>query len=145
MTKKIYRTANGKMVDLGALQLQNENVRAVGNMGVNARGDLIDGKNKSIKSRNEQVAKQYKRQVSGNVKDEPVATSKKNMQPVETQAQETVKTVKAPTPVVPEPEPVVQSDASQGGLAAAIARARSIKQEPMTPAPSRNSGGPVKI
>ena len=45
MTRKVYRTANGKMVDLGALQLQNENVRAVGNMGVNARGDIIDSGN----------------------------------------------------------------------------------------------------
>ena len=64
MTKKIYRTAQGKIVDLGALQLQNENVRAVGNMGVNARGDLVDSRNRSISSKNQQVANQYRKQTN---------------------------------------------------------------------------------
>ena len=62
MTRKVYRTAQGKMVDLGSLQLQNETVRAVGNMGVNARGDIVDSKNSSIASKNRQVAKQYQKQ-----------------------------------------------------------------------------------
>ena len=55
MTRKIYRTAQGKMVDLGRLQLQNENVRAVGNMKVNSRGDRLDSTNRPIQTRNEQV------------------------------------------------------------------------------------------
>ena len=38
---KVYRTANGGKVDLGALILSNENTRAAGNMGVNARGDRL--------------------------------------------------------------------------------------------------------
>ena len=42
MSRKIYKSAMGKTVDLGALLLQNEQVRAVGNMGVNAAGDRID-------------------------------------------------------------------------------------------------------
>ena len=41
MAKKTYRTAQGKMVDFGALLSQNENVPALGNMNVNARGDEI--------------------------------------------------------------------------------------------------------
>jgi len=45
MTKEVHRTANGKKVDMGSLRLRNENVRAVGNMKVNARGDLVDDKN----------------------------------------------------------------------------------------------------
>ena len=64
MTGRMYRSAQGKMVDLGALQLRNENVRAVGNMGVNARGDLLDSNNKPIDSKNNQVARQYQRQTS---------------------------------------------------------------------------------
>ena len=75
MTRKVYRTAQGKMVDLGALQLRNENVRAVGNMKVNARGDLIDSANRTINSRNQQVAKQYRRQTNTNVSDSPVISS----------------------------------------------------------------------
>lgn len=63
MTKKVYRTANGKTIDMGKLMLQNENTRAVGNMNVNARGDLIDDKNRVITSKNQQVKKHYDRQV----------------------------------------------------------------------------------
>lgn len=64
MTKQIYRTANGKAVDMGKLMLQNENTRAVGNMGVNARGDMLDHQNQVISSKNQQVQRQYNRQIS---------------------------------------------------------------------------------
>ena len=37
MTNKVYRSANGKQVDLGALILKNEGVTAVGNMSAKAR------------------------------------------------------------------------------------------------------------
>jgi hypothetical protein len=62
MTNEVYRSANGKTVDMGALRLQNEKVRAVGNMRVNARGDIIDDNNEVIRTRNEQVSKQYQKQ-----------------------------------------------------------------------------------
>ena len=125
MTQKTYRTAQGKIVDLGALQLKNENVRAVGNMNVNAKGDLIDGSNRPISSRNEQVGRQYKKQT--NVNDDAVVSSKKSA---------------AVNPVVAEPIPVPPEDFEDdfaktdevepvNGLAAAIARARQVKQEPL--------------
>ena len=59
MTSKVYKSAQGKTVDMGRLQLQNENVRAVGNMKVNARGDMIDDMNRVISTKAEQVNKQY--------------------------------------------------------------------------------------
>ncbi len=133
MTKRVYRTAQGKIVDLGAIQLQNENVRAVGNMNVNARGDLVDHNNRPVSRRTQQVSKQYNRQVT-NVSEAPVAPSRKHAQ------------AQADAPMVeseflePEPEqaPVVESapesvepTVNEGGLAAAIARARQIKQEPL--------------
>jgi hypothetical protein len=62
MTNEVYRSANGKTVDMGALRLQNEKVRAVGNMRVNARGDVINDANQVIRTRNEQVGKQYQQQ-----------------------------------------------------------------------------------
>ena len=62
MTNKVYKTAMGKAVDIGALMLQNENVRAVGNMGVNARGDRIDSHNRVIDSKNNQIKRQNQRQ-----------------------------------------------------------------------------------
>jgi hypothetical protein len=66
MTNEVYRSANGKTVDMGALRLQNEKVRAVGNMRVNARGDVINDSNEVIRTRNEQVNKQYQKQTRPN-------------------------------------------------------------------------------
>ena len=64
MTSKVYKSAQGKAVDMGRLQLQNENVRAVGNMKVNARGDMVDDMNRVISTKAEQVNKQYKTQTT---------------------------------------------------------------------------------
>ena len=123
MTRKVYRTAQGKMVDLGALQLRNENVRAVGNMKVNARGDLIDSGNRAIDTRNRQVARQYSRQTT-NVTDTPVRASQAAApsvpKPPEDFNDDFVKQ--------PEPTPAATPAA---GLAAAIARAREIRQDPL--------------
>jgi hypothetical protein len=74
MTNRVYRSAQGKSVDMGALMLKNENVRAVGNMNVNARGDMIDNQNRTIASRTDQVRQQYKKQT--NVRNAPVTASK---------------------------------------------------------------------
>lgn len=62
MTKRVYKSANGKTVDMGSLALQNETVRAVGNMKVNARGDLIDENNRVIAKKNDQVNQTYNQQ-----------------------------------------------------------------------------------
>ena len=64
MAGKIYKTALGKTVDMGKLSLQHEKVRAVGNMKVNARGDMIDDMNRVISSKNDQVNKQYNKQTA---------------------------------------------------------------------------------
>ena len=57
MAQKIYKSAMGRVVDIGALMLENENVRAVGNMNVNARGDTLDSANRVIESKPKQVQK----------------------------------------------------------------------------------------
>jgi hypothetical protein len=61
MTNRVYTTANGKSIDFGALQLRNEETKAVGNMGVNARGDKIE-KNRVVETRSRMVQGQHKRQ-----------------------------------------------------------------------------------
>jgi hypothetical protein len=122
MTRKVYRTAQGKMVDLGALQLRNETVRSVGNMKVNARGDLIDSNNRAINSRNQQVDRQYRRQTS-NVSNTPVQHARSATvdipAPPEDFQDDFVKPADAAVP------------AAATGLAAAIARARQVRQEPL--------------
>lgn len=148
MTQRTYRTANGKVVDLGALQLKNENVRAVGNMPVNARGDLLDSYDRPIQSKPQQVATQYRKQVT-NVHDEGVVASKRAKADNRPQVQPVADAAPAPAAeAAPAPAPVAEEVAEEsGGLAAAIARARKVKQEPLkTPAQlAQESSGVKKI
>lgn len=146
MTKRIYRSARGKSVDLGSLILQNENTRAVGNMGVNTRGDKINANNEVIEPKTQIMEKRYESQV--NTKEDVIPTSARHAQEIEREkymAEKAKGTEKAhrkavkaqvkdginPSPAVLD-EPVQKSEASAtmpGGLAAAIARAKEIKQE----------------
>jgi hypothetical protein len=146
MTRKTYRTAQGKTVDLGALMLQNESIRAVGNMKVNARGDLVDGWNRPIDRRTQQVQKQYDRQVS-NVRDEPVVASSSPVS--DSAAAPKTKSAKEPKAApVTSSEPVESAAAAAPtGLAAAMARARQIRQEPIQTASqiAQNKPGVTRI
>ena len=63
MANNVYRTANGKMLDMRSLVLKNEKERAVGNMKVNARGDIIDDSNKVMVAKPQQVHKKYSQEV----------------------------------------------------------------------------------
>lgn len=60
----IYRTAQGKKVDMSSLAAKNEKVRAVGNMSVNARGDTIDSTGKVVVPVTKKVGERYQRTVS---------------------------------------------------------------------------------
>lgn len=169
MTKKVYRSAQGKMVDIGALMLQNEHVRAVGNMGVNARGDRITATNRNIESRTSVVQKQHNKAVSTNVIDEPFHSSRKSA--IESQrdlekeyfdnlkqqalaekktvtkpaGKKTVEPVAVTEPAVEEISTAVE-ETNEGGLAAAIARAKQVKQEPLkTSRQLAQEGGVKKI
>jgi hypothetical protein len=59
----VYRTAQGKQIDMAALAARNEKTRAVGNMKVNARGDTIDGTGKVIVPVTEKVGQNYSKTV----------------------------------------------------------------------------------
>ena len=70
-----YKTAMGKVVDMGILASKNEKARAVGNMKVNARGDTIDSAGNVIKSITSKVNENYAKTVgnrSANVVKRPV-------------------------------------------------------------------------
>ena len=141
MTSKIYKTAQGKTVDLGTIMLQNEQVRAVGNMNVNARGDKLDSNNRVIETKSRQIQRQNAR--TTNVSDDLVQTSaikakhsrKNNQESVQEPRHHLLPTVEideTPVAVVAPPAQDVATPAGripEGGLAAAIARTREIKQE----------------
>jgi hypothetical protein len=134
MTKKQYRSAMGKTVDMGALQLQNETVRAVGNMNVNARGDTLNSNNQIIDKKSQQVRRQYRRQ--SNVSNQEITTSnvalRKANQPVTEVFQDRFDDLPEDNDVMAEDiiaDVAPSTDEPRGGLAAAIARSRTVKQQ----------------
>ncbi|HET8688589.1 MAG TPA: hypothetical protein VFM18_18400 [Methanosarcina sp.] len=52
MTVGVRKTARGQQIDMDKLKLVNENVSAVGNMHVNARGDILGTGNQIAVGRN---------------------------------------------------------------------------------------------
>lgn len=58
MTRKQYKTARGKRFDMGEFAHSNETNRAIGNMNVNAKGDIL-GQGGHIKKTREEVVREY--------------------------------------------------------------------------------------
>jgi hypothetical protein len=66
--KKVYRTMQGKEIDMGKLINQNEMTIAVGNMRVNARGDKLGPGGKIVQTREGLLAeKQQANDTTGGV------------------------------------------------------------------------------
>jgi hypothetical protein len=132
MTKKQYRSAMGKTVDMGSLLLQNESVRAVGNMGVNARGDVINSNNKIIEKKSRQVQRHNRRTtgLSTSMPSSGTASAKNSQLDVEqpTVVEDTFNDLPEDNDIVNE-EPVVSTATPAGGLASAIARSRTVQQQ----------------
>lgn len=138
MTQKIYKSAMGKTVDLGALILENENTRAVGNMNVNARGDVLDGADRVIDTKNRQIQRQYKKQAT-NTSSIPTTTStrvarQKTASPTVEEVVVEEETAEETVEIITQPEPVIDETTTpipRGGLAAALAKSQAVKQELM--------------
>lgn len=64
----VYRSAQGKPIDMAQLASKNETIRAVGNMNVNARGDVLDSHNKVITDGTKRIKTGYNKTV---IKDAP--------------------------------------------------------------------------
>jgi hypothetical protein len=133
----------GKTVDMGSLLLQNERVRAVGNMNVNARGDRLDSNNQIVEPKNQQTQRRYRKQT--NVSAGPAHASTRSAMeaaqqpmvdptdsfsdlPIDEPLAEPPPAAPTPTPLVATP-PASSVPVQGGGLAGAIARSREVKQE----------------
>lgn len=80
-----YRSAQGKIVDMSQLTAKNEKVRAVGNMNVNARGDILDSHNRVIKDNTKRVKSSYQKTVGSKP---PVSRPATPAAPVKSQIKE---------------------------------------------------------
>ena len=97
--KRMYRTMQGRMVDIEKLRAANESVQAVGNMNVNARGDVL-GAGGQVVTPKEQIIKKYYEQPKGMVSDTP-----SKGKPMPAPKAEPVKTVQKMTPVAAKTAP----------------------------------------
>lgn len=137
---KTYKTAMGKTIDMGSMAVANEKIRAVGNMRVNARGDIIDSNNNIVKTRQQQLAEQYSTQTKK--QNRPGTAQKPQAEKPAPQAK--VKESAKPAPVTEEPvdfpEDVAEDDVeivkeepapakTVSGLAAAIAKTKETKKQ----------------
>jgi hypothetical protein len=135
MSKRVYKTANGRVINIDAIISQNEESIAVGNMRVNARGDELGPGGRIERSRDKVMSDYYKLNT-------PVATDhvpmprepvKKDIiddwiEPVELQQEEIVAEEAAP-----ETKPL------RGSLASSVAKVQTPKQ------PEIKKTGPSRI
>ena len=68
--KRMYRSMQGRMIDIEKLRAANEETIAVGNMNVNARGDVIGAGGQVATPKADVIAKYYE-QPKGRVDDTP--------------------------------------------------------------------------
>lgn len=127
----VYKSARGKMVDMDKIKLANENTVAVGNMKVNARGDLIGAGGEVAQGRNAIMDQVYA------VDPAPYSPNDPN---VYAQQQAAIDATKAKqlhdlannlvTPTTTQ-EPAVSDStpATRGSLASAVAKTVSVTQE----------------
>lgn len=98
----IHKSAMGRSVDMAALRAKNERVRAVGNMNVNSRGDVIDSNNEVINDNNKRVNQYYMNSAMSRGKPTGLNTAPSPVQGIVAKVQET------PMPV-PDQQPAAQS------------------------------------
>jgi hypothetical protein len=95
--KKMYRTMQGRMIDIEKLRAANESIPAVGNMKVNARGDQL-GAGGQVITPKETIMRKYYEQPKGMVDDTPTKNK-----PTPAPTAEPVKAVQKIAPVAPKP------------------------------------------
>lgn len=128
---KVYRTAQGRHLDMETIRLQNELVPALGNMRVNARGDQLGPGGKIIKTREMIMDEYYNTRPNNTTENIPQESNiptrsptKKRNDPLPTSS----KKASTFTPDDAAPDPVNEENRNEtvlkGGLASAIAKSK---------------------
>lgn len=149
---KVYKTANGKSVDIDNLRLVNEKTIAVGNMKVNARGDQLGPGGEVIQTRNQTMGQHYKihTPMAGDNAIYEMQQQQRKAGARVTQGRPTV----AVAPQEPEldpsgepfdpPEDTTTTTPLRGSLADSIAKQVTVEQELLEPLTKKPSG-PTRI
>jgi hypothetical protein len=113
------------------LEVQNEHVRAVGNMNVNARGDKLDADGNVISTRSQQVNRNLNR--TTNATSGPIPSSSRSQKEEDSAMraaeQEKIEKARAQRQALREQGVAPPVEQPEAGLAAALARAAKITDE----------------
>jgi hypothetical protein len=141
---KIYRTAQGRQLDMEAIRLQNELVPALGNMRVNARGDQLGPGGKIVKTREMIMDEYYKTRATPATDNIPQQSeiptrsnpSRRRTDPLPTSSKKSEFTpdIARPDDIKPATQEAPKTEAKaepklKGGLAAAIAKTKSTEKK----------------
>jgi hypothetical protein len=139
---KVYRTAQGKAINMDALRVQNEKVIAVGNMKINAGGDEL-GPGGVVTRTRDQVMKEY---YDSNAVYTKEKVDERRDEPQQPRSQ------KAEAEHVDFPSDIMEQDAAmdevdvtklRGNLADAVAKTAKVDQKLLTP--KKPGNGPTRI
>lgn len=140
---KIYRTAQGKNIDIDNLRLNNEDSIAVGNMKVNARGDELGPGGQVAVGRNQSMDKFYKMHTPvANNNAQAVAEAQRQAGASVTQGRAAPEPVSAPVAEAQELQEA-PAPALRGSFADSIAREVTVTQDLLTPL--KQPKGPTRI
>lgn len=136
--KRVYKTANGREINIDALIAQNEDTIAVGNMKVNARGDQL-GTGGKVDVPREQVMSEYYKLNTPTAIDQPIKPhqvgARKDLVDdwIEPVIEEEVLPQETEPSTPPEKQPLLR-----GSLADTVAKNKPVEKEvPKKSGPSR--------
>lgn len=139
--KKTYTTAQGKAVSMDSIRLANEDVIAVGNMKVNAKGESLGPGGVPEETRRKMVNDYYNLHTPVVVDQKPPQQAPQTIQPV----------VEIPSadPLIDEQdaiEVVKEEPKMRGSLADAVAKTATVNQELLKTAKQQTKDkGPSRI
>lgn len=146
----IYKTAKGKIIDIDKVKLANESAVAVGNMKVNARGDLLGAGGQVVAGRNQLMDQMYSIPSSngGYSPNDPESYNQQQGLLEASNARQLNDLINnSIVPVTPTANidaPI--TPAARGSLASSIAAPTTVTQEALkTPQEKAKSNGPSRI
>jgi hypothetical protein len=155
---RVYKSARGKMIDMDAVKLANEDTIAVGNMKVNARGDKLGPGGRVDTGRNEIMDRVYSVNTAstntGYSPNDPAVYAEREAMMDQSKAKKlhdlaanliSVVPEEAAAPAVPEVAESTDAPApsTRGSLASSVAKTKVVTQELMVD--PRKPKGPTRI
>jgi len=135
MSKRVYKTANGKRINIDAIVSQNEESIAVGNMRVNARGDELGPGGRIERTREKVMADYYK--LNTPVASDHIPAPRE--EPKRDLVDDWVEPVAATQEPEVEPQEPAETRPLRGSLASAVAKTQPPKD------PEIKKTGPTRI